>query len=97
MGILFWRNNRDYSWDCVIDATNSIYLMGDTESLSNIALGGHQNTYGGGNKDSYLAKFQDANTLLAVSFLDFQAQRIAMDKVLLEWQVDDIEVATQFL
>lgn len=95
-GSYFGGSNRDYSWDCAVDAANNIYLMGDTESLSNIALAGHQNSYGGGTRDSYLAKFQDATTILAVDVLDFKAQRITMDKVLVEWQVKEADIARAF-
>lgn len=47
----------DYGTSCAIDRTGKVYLTGDTQSNSNIAFGGHQNTYGGGQRDAFIAKF----------------------------------------
>jgi Secretion system C-terminal sorting domain/Beta-propeller repeat len=43
-------------YTCNVDATGNVYLAGYTQSSSNIALGGHQNTFAGIG-DVFLAKF----------------------------------------
>jgi hypothetical protein len=45
---------------CGVDGNGDIYLSGSTQSDHDIASGGHQDTYGGGDYDAFLAKF---NTL----------------------------------
>lgn len=40
-----------------VDRNGHVYLTGYTNSSSGIALFGFQNTFGGGNTDSYIAKF----------------------------------------
>ncbi|MFN8395879.1 MAG: HYR domain-containing protein [Bacteroidia bacterium] len=45
------------------NATN-VFLVGTTTSTSAIAVGGAQNSYGGGNADAFLAKFDAAGTRL---------------------------------
>jgi hypothetical protein len=47
----------DYGQSCAVDASGNVYLAGYTESATNIASGGHQNTYGGGGFDAFLVKF----------------------------------------
>ena len=47
----------DRGYACAVDAANNVYLAGPTESTTNIAANGHQNTYSGGNADAFLAKF----------------------------------------
>lgn len=51
---------------CKIDALNNVYIAGTTESVSGIASGGFQNTYGGGQLegDAFLAKFNSAGNRL---------------------------------
>ncbi|MEX2588575.1 MAG: SBBP repeat-containing protein [Chitinophagales bacterium] len=39
------------------DAASNVYLAGKTSSNSGIASGGHQNSFGGGDSDVYLVKF----------------------------------------
>ena len=41
---------------CAVDGTGNVYLAGWTNSNSNVAFGGHQNTFGG-NQDAFLVKF----------------------------------------
>ena len=43
-----------------VDATGKVYLAGRTLSSTGIASGGHQNTFGGGFGDAFLAIFTDA-------------------------------------
>jgi hypothetical protein len=45
------------AWSCAADASGNVYLIGTTKSTTNIASGGHQNIYGGGTLDAFLAKF----------------------------------------
>ncbi|BDS10006.1 DUF7948 domain-containing protein [Aureispira anguillae] len=48
---------RDVAFDCAIDNANNIYLVGETESSNNINFGSFTTSYGGGNGDAYIAKF----------------------------------------
>lgn len=62
-GILQWSTyygdeDIDYGQSCAIDNSGNIYMAGYTQSTSNIASGGHQNTFGGGWGDAYLVKFE---------------------------------------
>ncbi len=54
----------DSGFACSVDASGNIYLAGSTTSNSSIALGGHQNTYGGqvgsGVEDAFLVKFNSS-------------------------------------
>ncbi len=47
-----------------IDNNDNVCLVGRTETIVNIASGGHQNTYGGGNSDAFLVKFNSSGTRL---------------------------------
>jgi hypothetical protein len=50
-------SSADYGYSCTIDASGNVYMSGSTSSSFNIASSGHQNTYGGGTWDAFLAKF----------------------------------------
>lgn len=50
--------------NCAVDAANNVYLTGGTKSSSAIAMGGHQNSHGGGNYDAFLVKFAPDGTRL---------------------------------
>lgn len=56
----FGGNDSEAATTCKADASGNLFLGGVTSSTSNIASGGHQGTYGGGNADAFLVKF-DAN------------------------------------
>ena len=43
--------------DCTIDTSGNIILFGFTDSKTGISFNGHQNGYGGGRYDHFLAKF----------------------------------------
>ena len=47
----------DIASSCAVDGLGNVYLTGLTNSTTNIAAGGHQNIYGGGVQDAFLAKF----------------------------------------
>jgi hypothetical protein len=48
-------NERIFS--CIADNNGNAYMAGISSSTASIASGGHQNTYGGGNYDAFLVKF----------------------------------------
>lgn len=50
-------NDSDFGYGCAADLSGDIYLCGSTSSTINIASGGHQNSFGGGSTDAFLAKF----------------------------------------
>ncbi len=47
---------NDFGNSCVTDGSGNVYLAGETLSTTSIAVGGHQNTYGG-IMDAFLVKF----------------------------------------
>src|SRR5690606_12750017 len=53
-------SDGEYGSSCATDGSGNVYLAGRTQSANNIASGGHQNTYGGGQYDAYLVKFNSA-------------------------------------
>jgi hypothetical protein len=60
-GVRLWGTycggiNDEYGYSCSADYLGNVYLAGETRSSSNIASGGHQNTYGG-LRDAFLVKF----------------------------------------
>jgi len=59
---------QDWAESIVIDNIGNVYLAGTTESLSGIATGGFQNTYGGGTTDGFLAKFNSAGNRLWATY-----------------------------
>ncbi len=59
-GTYFGGANEERVNDIKIDASDNIYFSGKTVSTSGIASGGHQNTFGGGVSDGYLAKFNSS-------------------------------------
>lgn len=55
--------------NCVAtDLQGNVYIAGNTNSTSNIASGGFQNTYGGGTYDAFLAKFDQNGTRLWATY-----------------------------
>jgi hypothetical protein len=51
--------DNDVGYSCATDGSGNVYLAGQTNSTSNIASGGHQNTLSGGG-DAFLVKFNSA-------------------------------------
>lgn len=49
----------DLAYVSVCDASNNVYLIGDTNSAAGIAIGGHQNTIGG-LYDGFIVKFNSS-------------------------------------
>lgn len=55
--------------NCVVtDASGNVYFAGYTNSTSGIASGGFQNTYGGGNYDAFLVKFDAAGNRIWATY-----------------------------
>jgi hypothetical protein len=59
-GTYYGDLNSDYGKSITTDGAGNIYLSGETMSTSGIlAAGGHQNTFGGGQRDAFLVKFNE--------------------------------------
>ena len=58
----------DDAWDTKVDNSGNIYLCGTTRSTTDIASGGFQNTYGGGDTDGYVVKFNSSGSRLWGSY-----------------------------
>lgn len=54
--------DEEESFSCATDLNGNVYVVGETESLNNIASRGHQNTHGGGRYDAFLVKFDSSGT-----------------------------------
>lgn len=54
----------DFGISCAVDNSGNVCLAGVSQSASNIAFSGYQNTYGGGPSDAFLAKFNSNGTRL---------------------------------
>jgi hypothetical protein len=59
-GTYYGGTNDDHTRSCRVDASDNVYIAGFTASTNSIASNGHQNTYGGGMWDAFLAKFNGA-------------------------------------
>lgn len=60
-------NSTDESYGCATDFLGNVYMCGYTGSYNGIAIGGHQNTYGG----AYLVKFNTNGTRLWGTYYGF--------------------------
>lgn len=56
--------DSDFGDVVVTDSMGNVYLAGSTESEDIMNTGGHQNTYGGGNWDAFLVKFDASGARL---------------------------------
>ncbi|HRJ30130.1 MAG TPA: SBBP repeat-containing protein [Cyclobacteriaceae bacterium] len=61
-------SGNDYGSSVSTDATGNIYLAGTTNSTTGISSSGHQNTFGGGTFDSFLAKFNPQGVRLWATY-----------------------------
>ncbi|MBK8500689.1 MAG: hypothetical protein IPL52_18160 [Flavobacteriales bacterium] len=66
-GALVWASyyggsGGDNGWQCAVSTDGSVFLAGSTSSTTGIASGGHQNAYGGGVSDGFIAKFNADGT-----------------------------------
>lgn len=63
-GTYYGGTDIDGGLSCAVDPGGNVYLAGETESTSGIAIGGHQNTHSGGSADAFLVKFDADGTRL---------------------------------
>jgi hypothetical protein len=59
-GTYYGRSDDNWGRSCAVDGSGNVYLAGYTNSTTGIALGGHQDNYGGGNTDAFLVKFNSS-------------------------------------
>ncbi len=56
---------EEFGLKCVVDSQQNVYLAGRTKSATDIASGGHDNSFGGGtNWDGFLVKFDGSGNRL---------------------------------
>ncbi len=72
-GVLIWGtyyggSSFDRGRSCITDRSGNVYLAGFTESTSNVAFNGHQNTHGGGWDDAFLVKFDSNGSRLWATY-----------------------------
>ena len=63
-GTYYGGSGVDAAYSCAVDANGNVYISGKTNSTSSIASGGHQNSFGGGVVDAFLAKFTSGGSRL---------------------------------
>lgn len=56
-GSFYGGGGDDSGYSIAVNEIGIVYLAGKTSSTTGIALGGHQNAYGGGISDAFLVKF----------------------------------------
>ena len=61
-------NKVDAAFSCNVDGDGNVYLAGETSSISGIAAGGFQNSYGGGVFDAFLVKFNSSGNRLWATY-----------------------------
>jgi len=59
-GTYYGGTGSDFGSSCTVDSSGNVYLAGTTGSTSDIASAGHENTFGGGDYDAFLVKFDAA-------------------------------------
>ena len=60
--------DSDFGKSVITDLNNNIYLAGFTESTNGIASNGFQNSFGGGDTDAFLVKFNNDGTRLWATY-----------------------------
>ena len=73
LGVRQWAtyyggNGSEFGNACAVDNHGNVYLAGETSSRSGISFYGFQNTYGGGNADGFLVKFDTAGERLWATY-----------------------------
>jgi uncharacterized protein (TIGR02145 family) len=64
-GTYFGGSAIEVGFSCVVDKSGNIYVSGETQSTSGIATpGSHQAIYGGGTRDCFIVKFDQAGNRL---------------------------------
>ncbi len=74
-------SGEDYGHYCATDSSGNVYLAGYTESTTRIASGGYQNTYGGGNNDAFLVKFNSIGARLWATYYGGNSNDFALSCV----------------
>lgn len=70
-GVRLWATYygaKTWGHGVATDPSGNVYLQGTTFATSGIALGGHQNTYAGGNTDAFLVKFNSEGSRLWATY-----------------------------
>lgn len=67
-GTYYGGNGDDWVSDCAADGLGNIYISGRTSSTNGIAFEGFQNSYGGGDFDAFLVKFNPSGDRLWGSY-----------------------------
>ncbi|MBK9147303.1 MAG: T9SS type A sorting domain-containing protein [Flavobacteriales bacterium] len=67
-GTYYGGTGGDQAWQCAVGTDGDVCLAGSTSSTTNIANGGHQNIYGGGTSDAFIAKFNTSGTRIWGSY-----------------------------
>ncbi len=67
-GSYYGGGGSDFGNHCAIDVNDNVIICGTTTSTSLIAFNGHQNSYGGGDADAFLVKFNGSGQRLWSSY-----------------------------
>jgi len=62
-GTYYGGSGNEYLYSCAIDGSANVYVAGETTTNTNTVIatsGSHQSSYGGGNSDAFLAKFNSS-------------------------------------
>jgi hypothetical protein len=62
-GTYYGGADEDLGFSCTVDGSGNIFLAGYTASINAIASNGHQDTYGGGDYDAFLVKFDSVGVI----------------------------------
>ncbi len=62
-GTYYGGSGLDQCYDCKVDASGNIYIVGSTDTPSGLSsTGAHQTSFGGGTGDGFIAKFNNTGT-----------------------------------
>jgi hypothetical protein len=67
-GTYYGGSGDEYENRCATDISGNVYLAGETSSTTAIASGGSMNSFAGGERDLYLAKFNGSGTRLWATY-----------------------------
>ncbi|MCP4110290.1 MAG: hypothetical protein GY749_33005 [Desulfobacteraceae bacterium] len=60
-GTYFGGTDLERGYSVTTDTDGNVYIAGETRTSDSIAYNGHQNTFGGGTSDAFIAKFNGAD------------------------------------
>lgn len=69
-------SGEEYGLGCTVDNADNVFLTGMTKSTAGVASAGFQNTYGGGNTDAFLVKFDSSGNRLWGTYYGGTGQEI---------------------